>query len=145
MLGRKDFSRKEFNGAKTTMDRQLAAYRKLAQAVDASSDPGAIKALKAFEPLFFNNMTLALDRYFVHRVRMVTGKDGNPLNEVELVTESLMGNGGEFRGNNVIKLVPAESVLKLEQGDRISLSRAEFERLYRAFLSDLEAKFVTAG
>jgi hypothetical protein len=30
-------------------------------------------------------MTLMLDRYFVHRLRMVTGKDGNPLNEVELI------------------------------------------------------------
>jgi hypothetical protein len=27
-------------------------------------------------------MTLVLDRYFVHRLRVVTGKDGDPLNEV---------------------------------------------------------------
>jgi hypothetical protein len=43
---------------------------------------------------------------------MVTGKDGNPLNEVELLTESLINNG-VLRGNNVIKHVPTESVLKL--------------------------------
>ena len=30
----------------------------------------------------FNNMTLVLDRYFVHRLRTVTGKDGNPLNQL---------------------------------------------------------------
>jgi hypothetical protein len=39
-------------------------------------------------------MTLVLDRYFVHRLRVVAGKDGNPLNEIELLTDSLMNNDG---------------------------------------------------
>lgn len=43
---------------------------------------------------------------------MVTGKDGNPLNEVELLADSLMNNEGILRGNNVIKLIPDQSVLK---------------------------------
>jgi hypothetical protein len=47
-----------------------------------------------------NNMTLVLDRYFVHRLRVVTGKDGNPLNEVELLSDSIMNNDGVLRGNN---------------------------------------------
>jgi hypothetical protein len=87
-------------------------------------------------------MTLVLDRYFVHRLRMVTGKDGNPLNEVELMTESLMTNDGVLRGNNVIKLVPEETVLKLEIGDRIRLTAAQFERLSKAFLAQIQAKFL---
>ena len=87
-------------------------------------------------------MTLVLDRYFVHRLRMVTGKDGNPLNEVELMTESLMNNDGVLRGNNVIKLVPEETVLKLEIGDRIRLTAAQFERLSKAFLAQIQAKFL---
>jgi hypothetical protein len=37
---------------------------------------------------------------------MVTSKDGNPLNEVELLTESLINNNGVLRVNNVIKHVP---------------------------------------
>lgn len=34
---------------------------------------------------------------------MVTGKDGNPLNEVEMLSDSLMNNDGVLRGINMIK------------------------------------------
>jgi len=106
-------------------------------------DPsGHILQLCFFEPLFFNNMIMVLDRYFVHRLRMVTGKDGNPLNEVELLTEPLMNNGGVLRGNKVVKLVPEESVIKLNIGDRILLSEAQFERLAEAFFTEIERKFL---
>lgn len=40
---------------------------------------------------------------------MVTGKDGNPPNEVELMSDCLMNNDGVLRGNNVINLNPDES------------------------------------
>jgi hypothetical protein len=61
---------------------------------------------------------------------------------VELLTESLMNNDGVLRGNNVIKFVPDESVLRLRVGDRIGLSDAQFERLAEAFLGEIESKFV---
>jgi hypothetical protein len=141
MLGRKTYTQEEHDHAEAVIAEQLAAYERLVAAVDAS-DPEVAAALEAFEPLLFNNMTLVLDRYFVHRLRGVTGKDGNPLNEVELVTESLMNNDGVLRGNNVIKYVPEESVLKLEIGDRIQLGAAQFERLTNAFLAGIQAKFV---
>ena len=86
-------------------------------------------------------MVLALDRPFVHRVRMVAGKDGNPINELELLAASLIDNDGVLEGNNVIKFVPDQSVLKLDVGDRIALSAAQFERLYKAFLKEIRAKF----
>ena len=87
-------------------------------------------------------MVLVLDRYFVHRIRPVTGKDGNPLNEVELLAESIMDNDHVMRGNKVIKFVPAESVMKLEIGDRIEFTAAEFDRLAKAFFAELEARFL---
>jgi hypothetical protein len=61
---------------------------------------------------------------------------------VELLADSLMNNRGELRGNNVIKYRPEESVLKLEEGDRIQIRAAQFERLFKAFLAELDARFV---
>jgi hypothetical protein len=142
MLGRKNYTTEELDHAKTAIDQQLAAYRKLVLAIDsAKSDPKLSSALEAFEPLFFNNMTLVLDRYFVHGLRVVTGKDGNPLNEVELMSDSLINNEG-LRGNNVVKLIPDQSVVKLNIGDRIRLTAAQFERLSKVFFAEIERKFL---
>ncbi len=143
MLGRKDYTREEIDHAKKAIDQQLNAYKKLANAVaDATSDTKVTAAVGAFEVLFFNNMVLALDRPFVHRVRMVTGKDGNPLNEVELLVDSLMNNDGVLGGSNVIKFVPEQSVLGLNVGDAIRLTAGDFERLAAAFFDELERKFL---
>jgi hypothetical protein len=125
LLGRKNYTQEELDHATTAIDRQLAAYKKLAKASDGgTSDPEVRSALDAFEPLSFNNMTLVLDRYFVHRLRVVTGKDGNP------------------RGSNVIKLVPDQSVLKLEIGERIKLRAAQVEHLSKAFFDEIRSKFL---
>jgi hypothetical protein len=143
VLGRKDYTREELDHATSSIRRQLAAYKKLRKALDATGeDPQVSAALDAFEPLLFNNMTLVLDRWFVHRLRTSAGKDGNPVNEVELLADSLLNNGGELRTGNVVKYKPEESVLKLEPGDPISLSAGEFERLSKAFLGELETRFV---
>jgi hypothetical protein len=141
MLGRKDYTQDELDHATAAVERQLTAYRNLADAVEATGDPRAAAALEALQPHLFNNMTLVLDRYFVHRLRGVTGKDGNPLNEVELLSESLMNNDGVLRGNTVVRYVPENSVLQLKVGDRIELTAEQFERLADAFLADIERKF----
>jgi hypothetical protein len=143
MLGRKDYTPEELQSARTAIAEQLDAYRRLTAAVDGDADARA--ALAAFEPRFFNNLTLALDRYFVHRIRPVTGKDGNPLNEVELLSESLMTNGGVLKGSTVIRYVPAESVAGLQAGDEIAFTEAGFERLADAFFAELERRFVYAA
>jgi hypothetical protein len=143
MLGRKDYTHEEFDQCKLTIGQQLAAYKALVKAVaGATTDTKVNSALDAFEPLFFNNLTLALDRHFVHRVRMVTGKDGNPLNEVEMICDSLMNNDGVLRDSNVIKLIPEQSVVKLQIGDPIRLTEEEFERLSAAFLAEIERRFL---
>lgn len=143
MLGRKSFTREEFDVCKGAIDQQLAAHRALVQAAASTTAHSKVSAaLEAFEPLFFNNMILALDRYFVHRVRLVAGKDGNALNEVEMLCDALMSNDGVLRDSTVIKLIPDRSVVKLRVGDRVSLTAEQFERLSSEFFAELERKFL---
>lgn len=129
MLGRKDYTPEEFDQGKAAVKAALAGFSKLS------------KVTAAFEAMYFNNMTIVLDRYYVHRVRLVTGNDGNPLNEVEMLTDSLMNNGGVLRGINAIKYIPEQSVTQLNIGDPIKLTAAGFERLSAAFFAELEKKF----
>lgn len=141
MLGRKTYTPEELANARAAIDQQLATYDALASAVDRTEGAGDV--LRAFETRFANNMLLVLDRYFVHRVRLVTGKDGNALNEVEMYADALMNNEGVLEASTVIKLKPSDSVLKIEFGDRIELTVADFERLSSAFLAEIEARFVS--
>lgn len=141
MLGRKDYTKDELANATKTVNDTMAAYKKLAKAVEASGDAKARAALEAFEPVLFRDLTLTLDRLFVHRIRKVAGHDNNPLNEVELITESILA-GAPFTTNNVLKYVPEESATGLKPGDKIDLTAEEFERLAKAFLADIKAKFV---
>ena len=113
----------------------------MSKAVRKSGDAKAIAALDALEPVLFGGMALALDRAFVHRVRMVTGKDTTPLNELELIADSLMNNHGIFRGNSVIKYRPEQSVLGLQEGDRVAITARQFDQLAAAVLGEVRDKF----
>ncbi|MFC0448275.1 hypothetical protein ACFFI2_09115, partial [Rhodococcus jostii] len=91
MLGRKNYTQDEVDHAEQSVAQQIAAYTALTAAISGEvTGKEVFAASEDFEPLFFNNMVLVLDRYFVHRIRAVTGKDGNPLNEVEIIADSLI-------------------------------------------------------
>ncbi len=86
MLGRKNYTQEEINHGRVAIKEQLAVYKMLAGAITSETTNKKLQStLEDFEGLFFNHLTLVLDRYYVHRLRMVTGNDGNPLNEVELI------------------------------------------------------------
>lgn len=136
MLGRKSYTETELNVAQTMRERHLQAFEAV---LNATNDEAAVEGL---EPVFFNTAILALDRLFVHRLRSVTGKDGNPINEVEMLTDSLLNNGSVLRPINVIRYVPAESVLGLQIGDRIALRAHDYDNMSKAFLADLHARYV---
>jgi hypothetical protein len=145
MLGRNSYTNEEFDQGKAAIERQIAAYKTLVKAIDNTTPDKKLDAsLAAFEPLCFNNMVVALDRYFVHRLRTMSGKDGNPLNEVFMLSESLTNNNGVLQDSTVIKYVPEKSVLQLQIGDTIAVTADEFERLAAAFFEDLKLKFLKA-
>jgi hypothetical protein len=134
MLGRNSYTTAEIAAAHTMVERQLTTFR------TAASQAGDTTSVSALEPVFFNTALIALDRQFVHRVRTFTGKDTNPLSEVELLTESLLDNDGELREIKVIRYDAAKSVLGLQIGDRIALTADDFEQLAKSFLEAVEQK-----
>jgi len=119
----------------------VRAYRK-----QAGKSPS-----EEFEHRFFNDQVLLLDYMFVHRLAGIEGKDGNPLNEVRVLCNSIRLNKGKLQVDKLpgwpnsagsgIKLPPEKSVLKLEPGAAVKLTEADFVRLAKAFFDELEKKF----
>lgn len=84
MLGVRTYTRDYIKDCRARVDRDLSTYRKLVAGARKQA-PGyraVTPAIRAFEARFFNNMVLVLNEIFVHRLRTVEGKTGNPLNEV---------------------------------------------------------------
>ena len=143
MLGMRNYSQEYINECRAKVDRDLRAY----QAVVAATKAGGGKAPPAaavddHEYRFFNNMVLLLDYYFVHRLRAVEGKDGNTLNEVRVLCDSILNNQGRMGSDKSIRLKPAASLLKLEVGAEIRLSRKDFLLLSKAFFTEIENKYL---
>lgn len=69
------------------------------------------------------------------------GKDGNPLNEVRVLGNSIMHDDGVLTVDKTIKLKAATSELGLEYGDPIRLTADDFARLAAAFFTELERRF----
>ncbi len=139
MPGRMTFSREEIDRARLVIGSQLEAYRELARAARGGGGGDVGPALAEFEHLFFNSMVLALDRPFVHRV--ATGKETTPLNELELIVDSLLSGDGVFRAGSRVRYSRGAAVVGLDEGEHVRLTAEQFERLFEAVFGELEEKF----
>jgi hypothetical protein len=141
MLGMKSYTSEFVDACRARVDAGLRAYRD--QAGKAPS--------KEFETRFFNDQVLLLDYMFVHRLSGIEGKDGNPMNEVRVLCNSLLFNGGKLQVERLpgwpmsavssLTLPPEKSVLKLKNGDEIRLTEADFARLADAFFAELRKRY----
>jgi hypothetical protein len=140
MLGVRNYPREYVDSCRAKVDADVAAYRGLAAI--ARKQPGSNPALETFEAAFFNNMVLVLDACFVHRLRAVEGKDGNPLNEVRLLCQSLLEHGGVMTVDKSIKLAPEKSLLGYRAGDPIRVGEEHFARICNAYFAEIESRFL---
>jgi hypothetical protein len=101
--------------------------------------PIVLSVKYAFEPVF-DNIVLVPDSYFTHRARGREGKDGNPLNEVRVLCNSMVDNDGLLAADKTIKLDASKSVLGYV-GDEILVTEADFVRLSEALFAEMEKKY----
>jgi uncharacterized protein (UPF0548 family) len=90
----------------------------------------------------WNQLAVALTRWFELRNPKLEGRDGNPMNEARAVAESVIEHGAVMSVPRGIKLAPEESVLGFADGEEISLDGDSFERLFDAFLAEVEARLL---
>ena len=133
MLGRASYSVDFIMACRKRAERQLKLYDALAKKVGQDID--------AFAPEFFNTMVLALDHYFMHRLRGKEGKDGNPLNEVRMLAASLLEHDGVLAKDNTIKYDPGKSIAGIGIGQKIEIDREQFEALADGFFDEIAARF----
>jgi hypothetical protein len=133
MLGMKTYPADYIRNCRDRIDTAVATYRTL-----ANPSP-------EFEASYFSNLVLVLDEMFVHRLRAVEGKDGNAMNEVRVLCESMLLHGNVMTPEKTIKLAPERSVTGIADGDAVELNEAKFVALSDAFFRDIEARFSEAG
>ena len=77
----------------------------------------------------------------MYRMRGQEGKDGNPLNEVRMISNSILTNDNKLLADNTIKYDDTKSVLKISLGQMIALTAKDFIKLSNAFFDEIEKKF----
>ena len=129
MLSVKGYSKDYIDSCKGKVERDIEVFNLL--------DRYSIE----FERCYFNNMVLILETMFIHRMRGQEGKDGNPLNEVRMLANSLLTNQGIMVSDKTIKYDYNRAVLNIQVGQMIAISSVDFEKLSKAFFQCITEKF----
>ena len=140
MLGVSSYTQDYVDACRARVQSQLAAYDDLVAAAREGLGDRADAAIASLESALFPALVQALDHSFVHRLRGKEGKDGNPLNEVRVLSASLL-NGGALVADKTIKLDPAKSLLGYAVGDEIKVGEEGFTRLAEAYFAAVERAY----
>ena len=144
MLCVNNYKQNYIDECRSKVDAQIFAYGVLiatAKNQSASGERLLDAAIKAFEPHFFNNLVLVLACFFIHRARAIEKKDGNPLNELRMLCNSMMKNN-IMSEDKTIKYDLAKSILKHSIGDKIQMNEVDFICLSAAFFAEIESKYL---
>jgi hypothetical protein len=144
MLSVSAYPQRYIDEARARVMVQVSVFADLARHVRGDGrarSGGATAALDALEPEYFANLVIALDSHFVHRSRGQERKDGNAMNEVRVLVNSIQQHDSVMTAEKGIRLDAARSVLGIEYGERIHIDADGFERLAAAFLEALEATY----
>jgi len=128
MLSVKHYSQEYIDSCRARVQRQLDEY-----------DDGSVSDV--FRTEFLNNLILVLEQSFVHRMRGNEGKDGNPLNEIRMLADSILTNGAVLAGDKSIKCDPDRSVLGVEIGAPIELDVDQFRQLADRYFETIQERF----
>lgn len=142
MLSVSAYPQQYIDDARIRIAEQVSAFADLASQVrGAGRADRATAALDGLEPEYFANLVIALDSRFVHRSRGQERKDGNAMNEVRVLVNSIQLHAGVMTAEKGIRLDPARSVLGIVYGDQIRIDVEGFEHLAAAFFDALQATY----
>lgn len=138
----KTYSKHYIENCKAKLEADLQAYRlQVGNALDED-----------FSVHFFINLVLVMNYMFVDRSTDVEGNDGNSLNEVRAISNSLLLNGGKFQPEKQphwpdtagpsVNLPAERTVLGLVPGEEIKLDESDFMRLAEAFFLEIEKRYL---
>lgn len=102
---------------------------------------GKIEAPDTFSRGFLGHMILALDHYFLHRMRGAEGKDGNPLNEVRMLCSAIKHSDGVMAADSTIRYDADRAVLGARIGEPVTFRADDVARLAGAFFDAIEARY----
>lgn len=127
MPGRQNYPQEYVDYCQQQIESQLAEMREMPPVPTA------------FAQRLAGHLVIVMDACFSQRVRGVDGTNGNPLDEVRVLSQSLM-QGTTVMEDSTIPWKPDQLVLGLAVDDDIELSVKDVDRLQQAFFAEMNDK-----